>query len=823
MIGFLVWHYTSGLNQLLIIYNNLLYFLLHFFSIPYLIRTLLAPWKREVFTYQGPGFHIEKYLEVIVINLISRIIGMIIRTLTISAWIIITFIAIIIFTIITFFYLILPVISLPIFLGAKEKQSHLPVKLIAKYGSNSQPLFQKFFQNEFGQFIFNKLELSSADYKSIIITQNSPDQEKNFQKNITNITTDPVNLLKIFCQDFLPLKNFLEEKNISIDDVADIASWWLRQDEEKEFNQRFWDLSNLQKIRCIGKDWAYGYTINLDKFSQDLNQEAVIKPKMIGRKSEIETIERILSKRGENNVLLVGEPGVGRKTIILGLAQRIAYGKTTPELSHKRVLLFDLNSAIAEEMTIEGKRAKLLTILKEAQDAGNIILAISSFDAFIANGNGRIDLTEIFSQTISGSALQIIGISTPNDYHRYIVTNPEVLRLFEKVEVSSPTTTETINILEDLVPLFESKHKISISFFALREIIDKSSLLVTDVPFPESAINLLDEAVYYTVNKIRQMQLSKQIVDQLLSEKMKIPLGQITQTEKEKLIDLEKFLHERIIDQEPAIDALGKALRRGRLNISQGPRPTASFLFLGPTGVGKTETAKALAQLYFGSEEKMIRLDMAEFTGESAVASLIGSVDGRPGLLTSAVKDSPFTVLLLDEFEKTTPEVLNLFLPVFDEGYLKDTYGKSISFTNLIIIATSNAGAEFIRQQVNQKTPMENLSKDLVDHVLEQRIFNPEFINRFDGVIVFKPLSPDDLSQIARLMLIKLNTQLKKEHNITVKLTDTLINQVATQGFEPEFGARPMRRLIQDKIEAPIAKMLLEGKIKKGEEIEINL
>lgn len=798
MLRFLFWHYSTAFETLLTIFKNLLYFLWHFFSLPNLLKTLFAPWKREVFQYEGPGFHLEKYFEVLVMNLISRVIGLIVRMATIFAWLVVTLLALTVFAWLLLLFIICPPLSFVPYLSWRREQEE----------SNH------YFSNpEFRKFLSLRLDMNPEEFQALLNQSNSSTEQI--------MPLDFASLVKVFCQHFSPLTAFLEEKNISQEDFLAVCLWWYRQKQERIFKARFWELDNLQKIKCLGKDWAYGYTLNLDKYSQDLNYEALVKPKLIDRQNEIEIIERILSKRGENNVIIVGEPGVGRKTIVLGLAQRIAQGKTTPSLAHKRVLSFDLNSAIAQEYSLEAKRVKLVSILNEAKEAGNIILTISNFDRFVASGEERIDLSDCFSQTIGASDVQVIGLTTPSDYHRYILANANVAKLFETLEVTPPTKEQALMILEDLVPVFEKKEKITFSFFALKEIVEKSASLVTDVPFPEKAINLLDESVFFA-HKLQTSHITREVIDKLLSEKTKIPIGQISQTDKEKLLHLEEFLHQRIVDQEEAIEALGKTMRRGQLHLGATNKPTGAFLFLGPTGVGKTETAKALATLYFGSEEKLIRFDMAEFIGATAVQNLIGVPDGRPGLLTTAVKDSPFAVLLLDEFEKSTLEVLNLFLTVFDEGYLKDANGKSVSFANLIIIATSNAGAEFIREKVAEHKD-ENLAKQLIELLLEQRVFSPEFINRFDGVIVFRPLATNHLQQIARLQLKALNQRLEKEYQMTVAITDHLISQLATQGYEPEFGARPMKRLIQEKIEAPLAKMILEGKVKKGEEVEISI
>lgn len=823
MIRFLTWHYTIFLIKVLKAFFNFQYFLFHYFSIPYLSTTLISPWKRQVFKYDSPGLHPDKIAEVIVLNLISRTVGLTVRLITVTGWLLSTLSFSLAYFLMTFIFFICPIITIPIYLSWKRNRDCSVKNIINKYGSKSETLFNKLFLNGLSVFIFDRLEINTSDYSYLFNSKNSPEDEEQFQLGLKSSEANLPGLAKLFSEKFTPLVNFLDKNNIPKDDFLELVTWYEKKKTEEEKNKKFWELESLQKIKCIGKDWAYGYTINLDKFSQDLNDAALKSPKMIGRKNEIESMERILSKVGENNILLVGEAGVGRKTLIYGLAQKIADGQTTPSLSHKRILMFDINSALADANTIEAKRAKLSEIFNEAKLAGNIILAIADFDKYVSTGNERINFTDVFSQNIGNSNLLIIGITTPDQYHRYILPESAIQKLFETVEVLPPTKKEAITILENLTATFERKYRCLVTYHAIKEIVTRADMLITDVPFPEKAINLLDEAVYFATHNLKTKTVNKEVIDKLLFEKTKIPLAELTESEKDKLLNLEEYLHQRIVDQEEAVSDISKAMKRGRLRIGLTNKPIGSFLFLGPTGVGKTETAKALANLYFGSEDKLLRFDMSEFIGSTAIEKLIGTTEGKPGLLTTAVKDNPFAVLLLDEFEKTTSETINLFLSVFDEGYLKDAQGKIVSFTNLIIIATSNAAAEFIREKVESKTPSDILSKDLLDYLLSERIFSPELMNRFDSVIFFKPLEYSHLKEIAKMMLANLNKNLKEEHNITIKITDELVHKIATLGYSPTFGARPMKRLIQDKVETPLAQMLLEEKVKKGEEVEIYL
>ena len=357
----------------------------------------------------------------------------------------------------------------------------------------------------------------------------------------------------------------------------------------------------------------------------------------------------------------------------------------------------------------------------------------------------------------------------------------------------------------------------------MKKTIEDADRYITTTPFPGKAIELLDEtAVYLTTIKHKSV-MRWTDVDELLASKLEMPIGALQKGEQEKLANLETFLHKRVIDQEEAIRAVSSALRRARLNVSSTNKPIGSFLFLGPTGVGKTETAKALAQVYFGKEEAMLRFDMSQYQKEEGLERLIGSMKlGTPGELTVKLTDRPFSLLLLDEIEKADKGVLNLFLTLFDEGYIADQTGKKVSAKNTIIIATSNAAAEYLRESINKGITGNNLQNGVINYVQEQHIYSPEFLNRFDAVIVFTPLSEGHLREVAKIMLNNLNKRLAPRE-ISIAITPTLIKKLALLGFDPAFGARAMKRVITEKIEDEVAKRLLDGSAKKGEQIMIDL
>ncbi len=418
------------------------------------------------------------------------------------------------------------------------------------------------------------------------------------------------------------------------------------------------------------------------------------------------------------------------------------------------------------------------------------------------------------------STFQIIAITTYQGLHKIVERNPSLLNLFEKVEVSEISEKETLEFLENYVPFFEKKYKRFISYKALREILRMSSRYLTQTPFPEKALRLLDEAMSFLSLYTKDAVLESWHIKKVVSEKIEIPLEELERKEKEVLLNLEKLIHQRIIDQEEAVKEVSSALRRARAEVQLRAGPIGSFLFLGPTGVGKTETSKALAAIYFGKESRMIRLDMSEFQNLEDIKRLIGQA-GQEGLLTTPVRENPFSLVLLDEIEKAHPNILNLFLQVLDEGWVTDGLGRKIDFRNTIIIATSNAGAEVIREDIAKDKKLDIIKEDLLDYLLKKRIFRPEFINRFDAVVVFKPLSRENLLDIAQLMLKKLAENLR-DKGIEFEITQELKEKIVELGYSPEFGARQMRRVIQDKVENVLANAILSGKLKRGNKVKVD-
>ncbi|MDO8470848.1 MAG: ATP-dependent Clp protease ATP-binding subunit [bacterium] len=621
------------------------------------------------------------------------------------------------------------------------------------------------------------------------------------------------------------LSDILSQATLEPQDVSHVALWQERITDEYEESRKFWLHQNLRKRGTLARSWSAGYTITLDRFGVDLGEVARKTgfPRAVGHEQERLSINRVLSRTQLNNVLLVGEPGSGKKSIIMDFVSMVEMGQAPAELQYKRVVELNLTSLAASLQGKEEFELTLDTICKEVQYAGNIILFIDEFHNFIGNETGvkagATDVTGILSPYLASSKFQVVAVTTFGGLHQYIEPNQSLTSLFEKVEVSEISQDQALEVLEMAVPMLEKRTKRFISYPALRDAVSLSVKYIQGSPLPEKALRLLDEAMAFLPQTKEKILLPKHIA-QVLKEKTQIPIGELESGEKEKLLNLEDLLHKRIIGQEEAISEVSSALRRARTEISSRKGPMGAFLFLGPTGVGKTETAKALAAVYFGSQSRMVRLDMSEFQNLKDIDRLLGS-PREDGLLTTPVRENPFSLVLLDEFEKGHPNIVNLFLQVFDEGHVTDGAGRKINFQNTIIIATSNAGYQLILQAIKEKKDFAKLKEEMIAKLFQEGVFRPELINRFDAVVLFKPLEPKQLILIAHLMLTQVKENLEAK-GIEFVITDQLKAKIAELGYDRTFGARNMRRVIQDKVENALATAFLKDSIKRGDAIVID-
>lgn len=637
-------------------------------------------------------------------------------------------------------------------------------------------------------------------------------------------------------------------------------------------------------------------TPNLDQFGRDLTELAVegkLDP-VIGREKEIERVIQILSRRTKNNPCLIGDPGVGKTAIAEGLAQIIIAGNVPENLKDKRVVTLDLPSLVAGTKFRGEFEERLKKVINEIKESSNIILFIDEMHTIIGAGaaEGAIDASNILKPALARGELQTIGATTLDEYRKHVERDPALERRFQPIIVSEPSVDDTIDILKGLRDKYEAHHRVKITDGAIKQAAVLSSRYIADRFLPDKAIDLIDEAasrvrlkiltappelkdledkleeiqkekdaaiksqefekaarlrdkeggIKKELSRLKQRwqqnkKIDKSTVDEeeiafIVSSWTGIPVDKLTEEEAERLMKMEEILHKRVIGQNEAVEAISKAVRRARAGLKDPKRPVGSFIFLGPTGVGKSELAKALAEALFGYEEAMIRIDMSEYMERHTVSRLVGAPPGyvgyeEGGQLTEAIRRKPFSVILLDEIEKANPDVFNILLQILEDGRLTDAQGRTVDFTNTVLIMTSNVGAHLIQREkplgfVPEHDEEESYGK-MKDSVLNElrRIFRPEFLNRLDEAIVFHALNERHLAEIVDLMLEQLNDRMK-EFDIKIQVTEGGKNVITKEGFDPMYGARPLRRAIQRLVENPLSEKILEGKIKDGDVVVID-
>ena len=619
---------------------------------------------------------------------------------------------------------------------------------------------------------------------------------------------------------YQPLKQLLFDRDIRPEDGETAIHWEDRMFHEQTRKKRFWSKDAILSLAPMGREWAAGYSPTLDAYSRDIwgHAAASAAAHALVRQKEIERIEYELAEAAENNIVLVGESGIAKTAIVQELARRVNTGKSLAALNWKRMVMLDLGAALAGLRTRGETEERVRAVFSEAARAGNIILVVENFHTFLGSRTteGVVDVSGIVLPFIQGSRLQLLALTTPQGFRETIERRQDLLVHLKTVELEEFSQAVLMQALASLVSGYENRYKVFITIPTVRTCLEYAERFIQDIPYPEKGVQLLEAATIVAARAGSRMVLPEHVA-QAVSEKSHIPAGAVAESEREKLLHLEDLLHKRVVNQERAISVVANAMRRARAGVATRKRPIGTFLFLGPTGVGKTETAKALAESYFGSDERMLRFDMSEYQGPDAVSRLLGSPQTQEdGTVTSAIRANPFSLVLLDEFEKAYPKALDLFLQVFDEGRLTDGWGRAVSFRNAILIATSNAGAEFIRQRIVKGEDTQTLADDLIEHVLSGGIFRPELINRFDAVVVYRPLTPEHVVQIAQKMLSQLSASLLQERGVKLEVSNDGVKALAQKGYSPEFGGREMARVIQEEVENVIARKILEGELKRG-------
>ena len=646
---------------------------------------------------------------------------------------------------------------------------------------------------------------------------------------------------------------------------------------------------------------SYNQTQTLNQYGTDLTKQAIegkLDP-VIGRKEEIDRVIQILSRRMKNNPCLIGEPGVGKTAVAEGLAEKIVLENVPETLKGKRIVSLDISSMVAGAKYRGDFEERIKKCLNEVKKAGDVILFIDEIHTIVGAGSaeGAVDAANILKPLLARGEIKVIGATTLNEYRKYIEKDSALERRFSPVTVNEPTSEDTIKILEGIRDKYEAHHNIKISDEAIKAAVDLSVRYINDRFLPDKAIDLIDEAAskvkmraYTEPNTLKKLEEEIEIIkkekeelvkcqdfekaavlrdkqrekeEKLEKEKQKwenkngkeiitltqddiaeviagwtrIPVKKITQDENDKLKNLEKTLHERVVGQNEAVEAVAKAIRRGRVGLKDPNRPIGSFLFLGPTGVGKTELSKALAESLFGNEDSMIRIDMSEYMEGHSVSKLIGSPPGyvgydEGGQLTEKIRRNPYSVVLFDEIEKAHPDVMNMLLQILDDGRLTDSNGRTVNFKNTIIIMTSNVGARMITDKKTLgfisetdenkkiKDEYEETKKDVMAELKKE--FRPEFINRIDEIIVFHKLQKEEMRQIVDIMLKEVIKRMEKQ-NLNIEISDDVKDKIIEEGTDSAYGARPLKRTIQNMIEDKLAEAILDGKVKQNKTAKIVL
>lgn len=649
--------------------------------------------------------------------------------------------------------------------------------------------------------------------------------------------------------------------------------------------------SNAPRSAGERNSGSFNSTPTLNQFGSDLTKQAregKLDP-VIGRKSEIDRVIQILSRRTKNNPCLIGEPGVGKTAVVEGLAEKIVADDVPEMLKNKRVVSLDISGMVAGAKYRGDFEERIKKCLSEVKKAGDVILFIDEIHTIVGAGSaeGAVDAANILKPLLARGEVQVVGATTLNEYRKYIEKDSALERRFSPVTVGEPTEEETIKILEGLRDKYEAHHNVKISEGAIKAAVELSTRYINDRFLPDKAIDLMDEAAsrvkmrtYTMPDSIKEIEekiatldrekeeairvqdfekaatlrdkeneqkdklekekekwqsknsknvqnLNEEDIAEVIASWTKIPVQKITQDENDKLKHLEETLHKRVIGQNEAVEAVSKAIRRGRVGLKDPNRPIGSFLFLGPTGVGKTELSKALAEALFGNEDAMIRIDMSEYMEPHSVAKLIGSPPGyvgydEGGQLTEKIRRKPYSVILFDEIEKAHPDVMNMLLQILDDGRLTDATGRTVNFKNTVVIMTSNVGARMITdknvlgfsqgadKKEGEEKEYETIKKDVMAELKKQ--FRPEFINRIDDIIVFHKLNEDDIKQIIEIMLKQVQKRLK-EQEYNVEIDDSVKELIAKKGIDANYGARPLKRAIQSNVEDRIAEAILDGKI----------
>jgi len=814
---YIIWRFGRGLTSYWKITARFSLYFYHILGIRLLFRTLFWPWKRDLGVARRQGFDIKEWLGRHVFNLFSRFIGFLIKLFTILLWAVGEIVwwagALVLFPV----WILSPLVMVGLVLNVLTATNNFSAlnanNIFIILGTLAVILL--LITVEILAFKARRLSrLIEADYAS-------PDPGSPwFISMSVHLLVDPPTLQEAWINE--KLKKILVTAHLSREEFDKISTWEINRQIESARRECWWERGNLFSKRPLTESWIFGWTFTLNNFSRDLTFRNDGSIALINSK-ELEILKNSLAEGSGVNTAVVGESGTGRQRLVENLALDLARRNVPAKLLGKKILEFNLDNLMAASGSEEERIYLLEKALAEACTAGNIILFVPAFQNYLdvnpeESRIGEVDISPVLTNFLENGGIQIITCASQAETTSLFQSHANLAKYFKIISLSEPDLEECLLLMCEKAAHLENRFGRLITYGAVKKALELSDRYLQEVAMPKRALDFLEEAITF-LNGKKELPLIKDTdIEDFASSKLGTQVGELKGKEKEKLLNLETEMQKLIVGQNEAVNAVASALRRRRLDLSNPARPAGCFLFLGPTGVGKTHTAEVLAKIYFGGESRIARLDMSEYREGDAITKLLGDASGKTtGYLQKILTANPFNLVLLDELEKASREVHQLLLQIMEEGIVKTGTGKKLNFRETIIIATSNAEALLVQALVKNRDPYESLQRKIVDKIQQDGIFSPEILNRFDEIIVFHPLDRPELYQIAALALSELKKRLLNKE-ILIGYSEDFVRRLAESGFNPVFGARELRRIVEKQIEDAIAKDLLAGNIVKGRE-----
>lgn len=693
--------------------------------------------------------------------------------------------------------------------------------------TNKKDITKSFIKSDIGEYAFMRLGLGPEQVENFFDNRRNKISFSDFDIDISSTDRDQISIRDyagtLYDKD-KELSKFLIQYKVDRETFIGALEWVDDIEWKIRSAERWWDKSNLARVQGIGRNWSFGKVYLLEKYGDSIMSDQIYKD--LGNRwrmfeKDAKKVESVLVKNRDANVVLVSPTTSIGMQIVSTLGKMILHGNVLFEIEHERIYVLDTVRIIESVEDAVHLERLVRDILFQADQAGNVILVIPNLPVFSERASEiGVDISNLLSDFLRSSRMQVIAISDNKGFHGSVETNMSLMQYFEKVLIEDIDKESAIKILEDEANRMEVQKDVFFTYQSIKAISEGAERYFVGMTYSDKIIDLIDEIVVRVKSDGRKI-ITVEDAHDVISIKTGVPQGDISKDEKQTLKNLEEILHKRVVGQNQAIDSISDSMRRSRSGIADPKRPMGSFLFIGPTGVGKTETVKALNEVFFKEENKIIRLDMSEYTGYDAIEKLIGSYSIKTtGILADKIQDQQYGVLLLDEFEKTDDKVKDLFLQILDEGQFTDSEGEKINCRNLIIVATSNAGSDLIYKASTEGKDLSKMKDDIINKIIEEKIFKPELINRFDGLVLFHALDNEHLQKIARLMLEKLNKRISR-NGLEVEIDDDLVNYLVKIGSDPKFGAREMNRKIKEQVESLIADKIISNEIQSGDTLKI--